>query len=103
MPFITQERRDLIAKGELAKFKVGDLCYIRYKTMVEMWNEEPRWTTAHRIYADRYNLAYDQYGDENDATDLAWQVFFQLYVMPYELAKREENGDIGVKIAKERT
>jgi hypothetical protein len=75
--------------------------------MVERWKKEPRWTTAHKIYIDVMRHAAihdcDNCHDEEDectlcdgvaAHDLAWQVFFQLYVMPYELKKREENGDI---------
>ena len=57
--------------------------------MVEQWKESPRWKTAHNIYKHINNL-----NDTSAAYELAWQVFFQLYVMPYELKKREENGDV---------
>lgn len=87
MPFITQERRDAIREGTLTEWQPGDYCYAAYKEMVEKWKTNPRWTTAHNIYKEvTQNCSI--------ATDLAWQVFFQLYVMPYELCKRDENGDI---------
>ena len=95
MPFIKQNlRKEIDEKGLSAAKAVGDKCYYFYKGMVDRWKEEPRWTTAHNIYKD---LVYERDylpRDEKIAYDLAWQVFFQLYVMPYELKKREENGDI---------
>lgn len=102
MPFITQNRRDIIDNGGLynlnilkpsseSNIKVGDICYVYYKDMIEKWKENPGWTTAHEIYRDTFSARIDDY---TIAHKLAWQVFFQLYVMPYELKKREENGEI---------
>lgn len=96
MPFITDLRRDAIENDYPMDMHPGDLCYIHYKKMVDQWKDNPRWTTAHEIY---YNIVVglppEAEGYDNVVAQLlAWQVFFQLYVMPYELKKREENGDI---------
>ncbi len=100
MPFIKQERRGMIAKDQyfsIAKtpegIQPGDRCYFYYKQMVDKWKANPRWTTAHEIYKDSLNWAYTDEDDEV-AHLLAWQVFFQRWVWPYELEKMEENGDI---------
>jgi hypothetical protein len=77
---------------------VGDLCYQYYKDMVGTWKQNPRWTTAHEIYLKmRLNtncltLAADL--NKRTAYELAWQVFFNVYVMEYEQTKRKLNGDI---------
>jgi len=110
MPFIVLERRAIIDEEGLEgltkrglEIQVGDMCYVHYKRMVEHWKANPRWTTAHEIYqavvTKRWQMAFtDRFTADqlNDITahELAWQVFFQLYVMPYELKKREENGVI---------
>ena len=107
MPFIKQERRKIIKKKGLNGLKKypkswiepGDRCYVYYKPMVDKWKANPRWSTAHGIYKELYQEFPLLVNGEKDwesmvARDLAWQVFFQLYVMPYELKKREENGDI---------
>jgi hypothetical protein len=95
MPFITQIRRDNIEILKLANdLQPGDLCYVHYKRMVDKWKANPRWTTAHEIYRDLYYAGGSLGHDDSIARDLAWQVFFQLYIIPYELKKREENGDI---------
>jgi hypothetical protein len=110
MPFITQERRKQIddKESDIPEMVPGDRCYLFYKEMVRRWKEKPRWTTAHEIYKelllkDRGKfVVYDEIeghikrdlDDDYVAQNLSWQVFFQLYVMPYELKKRKENGDI---------
>lgn len=94
MPFITQELRKMIDSGDSPiDIQPGERCYKFYSEMVKRWKASPRWTTAHEIYRD---VDLGVIIDEDDwiAQQLAWQVFFQLYVMPYELKKREENGDI---------
>ena len=99
MPFITQERRKIIEEG-VGTWKVqswwqpGDRCYVFYKKMVEQWKANPRWTTAHEIYKEVLFEPWTENRDDSTAKELAWQVFFQLYVIPYELKKREDNGDI---------
>ena len=109
MPFTKQIDRDKVEKYRIDKqevtkdWAVGDWCYYFYKPMVEQWKANPRWTTAHNIYKEmktyiNYNSAFDQFNtswkDEICAYELAWQVFFQNYVMPYEKIKEEENGTI---------
>lgn len=87
MPFVTQEHRidpDMSIPG--------DRCYIAYRWMVDEWKKDPRWTTADRIYAGV--MRHDEVLEQQRAIELAWQVFFQIYVMEYEQRKRKENGDI---------
>ena len=97
MPFIKRVRRDTIDLRGIEALDIiepGDRCYKFYKAMVEQWKAEPRWTTAHNIMKDAPMQVYDSIPDDMVAQRLAWEVFFQLYVMPYELKKRKENGDI---------
>lgn len=106
MPFINGKNRDLIHKhGPVACQDVGDICFVFYDQMVKVWKREPRWRTADRIYNDFFdddfmNYVCDQlYGKFSrprivNACDLAWQVFFLKYVMPYEDLKEFENGTI---------
>jgi hypothetical protein len=93
VPFVTQSHRDSPDPRI-----VGDLCYIAYKEMVDQWKANPRWTTAHNIYLgmriNTSHLTLTKDLDKRTAYELAWQVFFNLYVMDYERKKREENGDI---------
>lgn len=109
MPFIAPQRRNEIAKYGITMCKdVGDICYVFYGTMVSIWKKDPRWTTAHNIYKMFVLDQCDFYWAVNDTLvakfdlsdikagcDLAWQVFFQNYIMPYENMKILENGDIG--------
>lgn len=113
MPFITNENREKVhkwryereCKRQLSKESVefitsatpGDWCYIFYLKMMERWNVEPRWTTAHDIYRDmRRELMYNEHYsiDQRAACELAWQVFFHNHVIDYEYKKISENGDI---------
>lgn len=71
----------------------GDRCFLHYKWMVEKWRAEPRWTTADEIYAKVMTL--DQPTEQwQRSKELAFMVFFQLHLMPYEQSKRKLNGDI---------
>lgn len=94
MPFIAPERRPQVDAGEIAEVDLqpGDRCYRYYKRMVDLWRDEPRWTTAHKIYKTLF--VGHKNVDELVAKQLAWQVFFTLHVIEYEKKKREENGDI---------
>ena len=87
MPFVTQEHRD---KPDITI--PGDRCYIYYKKMVDEWKKSPRWTTADALY--HFVKTEDILLSEQVAKELAWQVFFQKYVMPYEDLKGKENGTI---------
>jgi len=99
MPFIRQDRREQAAKGQLPDTQSGDRCYKFYKEMVDLFKKEPRWTTVHNIYKAHLHSLHkthmaDVQCDDCLAARLAWQVFFQKYVMPYELEKEAENGTI---------
>ncbi len=102
MPFIEAGRRKLIEEGDFLPGAItpGDKCYLHYKKMVTLWKANPRWTTAHNIYkamrgGSRLSYANNPEGFDNKiAEELAWQVFWQLHVMPYELEKMEQNGDV---------
>jgi|WetSurMetagenome_2_1015567.scaffolds.fasta_scaffold73242_3 hypothetical protein len=85
MPFVTQDHRD---NPDISI--PGDRCYQYYKQLVDAWKKEPRWTTAHQLY--RW-IRYETFADPA-AAELAWQVFFIKYVMPYEDKKEQENGTI---------
>ena len=95
MPFVKQDRRAIIDGGGFpVDGQPGDFCYLYYKPMVDAWSADPRWTTADAIYQDVLERRPIMAPNKVAALDLAWQVFFNLHVMPYELKKREENGDI---------
>lgn len=83
MPFVTAEHRQ-----EPDMEVPGDRCFVEYQKMMTAWNLTPRWTMvdaiASMIWPDKFKRALV----------LAFLVFFALHVMPYELKKREENGDI---------
>jgi len=96
MPFISHNERVELAEGKPAG-TVGQLCYLYYIKMVEAWNKEPRWSTAHSIYKKvllAKQAASPIITDEIVAADLAWQVFMFEYVYPYELERKKENGTI---------
>lgn len=92
MPFIPVAERELLARGESATTP-GQRCYLHYKLMVEKWNNNPRWTTADEIYAWVQDLNQPD-ADWQRAKELAWQVFFQEYVMAYEQDKKSLNGRV---------
>ena len=96
MPFIKPDRREILDAGkQLLNPKPGDRVYPPYKKMVDRWNDDPCWTTAHNIYEEMVHRGDDMHtGRGSAATNLAWQVFFQIHVMPYELEQRRINGDI---------
>lgn len=83
MPFVNAEHR---AKQD---FEIpGDRCYLEYSLMTSAWRMSPRWAMVDAIAATIWSDKWKR------ATVLAFLVFFVLHVMPYELRKREENGDI---------
>jgi hypothetical protein len=102
MPFVTQKRRNAIDNytEDMLPMVPGDLCYMFYKEMVQEWKENPRWTTAHNIYKKmrsetKVTYAYCPEGLEDQcAKELAWQVFFLWWVVPYEKEKERLNGPI---------
>ena len=94
MPFIVQERRQPALEGTLTDIQPGDLCFVHYKYMVNEWKKSPRWTTAHSLYKDYVRSRTTRIDDDQAACELAWQVFFIKYAMPYEDKKETENGTI---------
>lgn len=88
MPFVPEQNRKKIA--ETGSWEtVGDLCYMKYKPMIEKWRKERRWTTAHNVFKETFDV-----NDEQAARTLAFLVFFVKEVMRYEREKIEENGDV---------
>jgi|SRR6266853_871402 len=103
MPFTTSEARRMT--DTVGPKEVGDQCFLYYRKMLRAWRASPRWTTAHDLYRDLIVIprlhdadVTDGFSqrplDEVTASELAWQVFFQLHVMPYELQKRTINGEV---------
>jgi hypothetical protein len=86
VPFVKQECR---VPGHVP-CAVGDLCYLEYKKLIDAWNMDPRWTNAHNITKNHFDLG----SDEETANFLAWMVWFAFKVLPYERKKEEENGSI---------
>jgi len=92
MPFIPQLERDMLKKGE-PPITPGQRCFLEYQWMVTTWKNEPHWTTADRIYKDVTQEIYED-PDFQRARELAWQVFFNFFVMPYEQKQLWKNGAI---------
>lgn len=88
MPFVPQENRKNMAQGQPPE-TVGDQCYLKYLPMIQAWRKERRWTTAHSVTKETFDL-----DDEKVAKLLAWMVFIGLEVLPYEMEQRHKNGDI---------
>lgn len=91
MPFVDDKdgAREKLLKKEISLRAIGDLCFIKAKPIYDEWRKDPRWTTAHEITKKTFDL-----NDEETARLLAWQVWLALEVIPYEIKKRIENGDI---------
>ena len=98
MPFTAIDRRVAAVNNTLTEWQPGDYCFMEYRWMAYKWKGSPRWTTADEIFGIvlletvRYAVMFQF--KKLKALWLAWQVFFQLHVMPYELEKRAANGDI---------
>lgn len=88
MPFVPQSNRKDMEQGNPPK-TVGDMCYLEYRKLMDSWVKERRWTTAHNELKRILGT-----NDEDAATILAYLVFFSLHVIPYEIEKRQENGEI---------
>lgn len=102
MPFTTPASREKYPDSKALDYnllqaglsgQVGDKCMIFYRIMHRAWKAAPRWTTAHNLFKGLLDSTFDTPDDEAAAW-LAWQVFFNLHVMPYEIKKREENGEV---------
>lgn len=88
MPFIESIRR-LFVDRTGTWGKVGELCYMKYLPMIKKWRNERRWTTAHDIFKETFDV-----NDEQAAKTLAFLVLFHKEVMPYEMEMAAKNGDI---------
>lgn len=88
MPFVPQRNRRSLAVGEPPK-TVGDECYQYYLPMIHRWRKERRWTTAHNLFKEAFNV-----NDQEAARTLAFLVFMIREVMPYEEGKAKENGEV---------
>lgn len=118
-PFVIADIREKIRQlGFGEADAVGDLCFIAYREIMDRWNASPRWTTIHYIkkefvtqalqsdflrkIAMDLGIKYSKDGvlakfDEADivtASSLAFDVFMAFHGIPYEIKKKEENGDI---------
>jgi hypothetical protein len=109
MPFTTsQARQDTLEFPSKALLIPGNRTWAIYREMIRLWKLERRWTTADKIYNEFvFDTELNEFlielqnksplcgwNDVCSASHLAWQVFFQLEVMPYELEKRSENGEV---------
>lgn len=99
MPFIKlKQRRKIDHNGLKSTTNVGDICYFYYTNyMINVWKKTPRWTTAHYIrqrMIKETGINSKLSLEKITAYKLAWEVFFQRFVMPYEQKKIKENGDI---------
>ena len=113
MPFVGTDRARRLYKKEIQPEAVGDLCAIAFTPLIRAWRENPRWTTVHTVIKPMLdNVKEDlrlriqelhhmgtgrkflEHRDARYATDLAYEVFFCMYVMPYERKKFIENGGV---------
>lgn len=96
MPFITSEARRMT--DTIGPKEMGDYCFLKYRLMIQAWKKSRRWTTAHDLYLkmrlETNSPPLSTTYDEKVAYELAWQVFFNLHVMPYEIEKRIVNGEV---------
>ena len=93
MPFITKEDREELKDRQ--PVTPGERCYLIYKQLVTTWDRDPRWATVDSLYENIVvNQPLSYMPEYKRAAELAWQVFFIRYVMPYEEKKLLENGDV---------
>lgn len=89
MPFVKRDLRAPLLTGDIKPKAVGDLCFLEYSQLMEAWRKEPRWTTIHNELK-----RIMQCGDASAARFLAFLEFYFNHGHPYEIEKKEENGDI---------
>lgn len=89
MPFVKQDLRAPLITGDIKPQAVGDLCFLEYSELMQKWRNNPRWTTIHNMLKDRFGLS-----DNQTAAFLAFLEFYFNHGHPYEIEKKEENGDI---------
>lgn len=89
MPFIKQNLRKPLLTGKRKPQAVGELCFLEYSKLMEAWRKEPRWTTVHNEFK-----RLSQGDDTSTARFLAFLEFYMSHGHPYEIEKKNENGDI---------
>lgn len=89
MPFIKSDLRMPLLRKDIKPTAVGDLCFLEYDKLVWAWRAEPRWTTIHNEFKRIFKV-----GDRKAAAFLAFLEFYFNHGHPYEIEKKEENGDI---------
>ena len=109
MPFIGTERIRQLEKREILPEKVGDLCALVYKPMVEKWFANPSWTTWSRIRLEGRNGTWKHtyldsraetwnhlftHEEAQNQVEAALEVFYDLYVHDYEIEKLRVNGGV---------
>ena len=111
MPYIKAEQRSLLSRQPLAIESVGDLNYLAFTKMVEIWNSNKKYETVHKIkklvrspdsteefgqllyLVPKAAIGYDA-EDVKAAIELAFLEFYRRIVAPYENQKAKENGDL---------
>lgn len=89
MPFIKPDRRVPLQTGDAVPREVGELCFLRYKEIMDEWRRNPRWTTIHNMFVKLTGAE-----DEEAAAFLAFLEFYLNHGHNYELTKKEQHGDI---------
>ena len=89
MPFVKQDLRAPLLLGDIDPKAAGDLCFLEYSKIMMAWRNESRWTTIHNEFKRIFKV-----DDEKAAAFLAFLEFYFNHGHPYELEKKEENGDI---------
>jgi hypothetical protein len=80
MPYIDKSRRPFLAPLIIANDSSGELNFII--------------TSAIKDYIHRHGDSYSTYNDILGALEGAKLEFYRRKVVPYEVAKMEENGDV---------
>jgi len=89
MPFIKRDLRAPLLAEDIKPRVVGDLCFLEYSRLMQAWRENPRWTTIHNQFKLITGMS-----DNQTAAFLAFLEFYFNHGHPYEIQKKEENGDI---------
>lgn len=89
MPFVKQDLRAPLLTGDIKPKAVGDLCFLEYSEIMAAWRKDPRWTTIHNQFKRATGM-----NDDQAAAFLAFLEFYFNHGHPYEIEKKEENGDI---------
>lgn len=89
MPFVERNLRAPLIMGDIDPKAVGDLCFLEYYQIMRAWRENPRWTTVHNEFKRIFKV-----DDKKAAAFLAFLEFYFNHGHPYEIEKKEQNGDI---------